>query len=74
MQVIKSKNREELIKTLKKLGETVVIAKGEILYAFKIGFFPNGTPQDVMEKIKDHPETYDYYKVGSIKITEIKEV
>lgn len=74
MPVIKAKNREGIIKKLKKRGEIVVIAKAEVLYAFKSQFFPGSTTEEVMELIKNDPRFYSYYKVGSIKITEIKEV
>ncbi|KKL22893.1 hypothetical protein LCGC14_2430880 [marine sediment metagenome] len=74
MPIIKAKNREGHIKILKKLGETVIIAKGEVMYAFKKEFFPYQTTEEIMEGIKKDPKSFSYYKVGSIKITEIKEV
>lgn len=72
MSVIKGKNIEEIIKTLQKLGEVVVIAKAEVIYAFKKGFFPNQTIDEVMEVIKKNPKDYKYYQVGDIIITEME--
>ncbi len=74
MPIIRAKNREEIIKALKKLGEIVIIAKGEVMYAFKKEFFPSQTTEQIMAEIKKDPKSYYYYKVGSIKITEMEEV
>lgn len=72
--LIKAKNKKDIIKTLKKVGETVLIAKAEIMYAFPRDFFPNQTIEEVIDQIKNSPESYKYYKVGSIKIEEIEEI
>ncbi len=74
MSIILAKEKKDVIKILKKLGETVVVAKAEVLYSFKKGFFPHQTVEEVMEEIKKQPHSYDYYKVGAIKIIEMEEV
>lgn len=73
MGMIIGKNRNDIIKTLLKLGEVVVLAKAEIIYAFKPEFFPHQTTEETMEEIKKQPEAYEYYRAGLIKITEISE-
>jgi len=67
-------NRQKTIDTLKKMGEIVVVAKAEIIYAYLKDFYPNQTVEEVMDQIKDNPENYNYYKIGNIKITEIRQV
>jgi len=73
MSVIMGINRKEIIKTLKKLGDVVIIAKADVIYAFKKEFFPNQTTEQIMEEIKNNPKGYKYYQVGDIEITEISE-
>ena len=72
--ILLTNDRKEVIKILKKNNETVMIAKGEVIYAFQKGMFANMTTEQVMEEIKKDPKGYSYYKVGPIKITEIKEI
>ena len=73
MTYIMGKNREDIIKTLKKTGDTILIAKGEIIYALPPKV--NGlTKDELMREIKMQPKAYEYYRVGLIKITDIKEV
>ncbi len=73
MTYIMGKNRGDIIKTLKKTGDTILIAKAEIIYA--LPHKVNGLSKDeLMREIKMQPKTYEYYRVGLIKITDIKEV
>ncbi len=73
MSIIKADNIDKIIKTLQKLGDIVVIAKGEIIYAFKKEWFPYLTKEQIIEDIKKSPKRYDYYKITT-KIKEVKEV
>ena len=44
------------------------------MYAFRREFFPGQTTEEIIERIKEDPITFHYYRVGDIKITEIEEV
>ena len=73
MPIISGQNRKEIIETLRSFGEVVVIAKAEILYAFRREHFPGITTEDVMGEIRKNPKGHSYYQVGDVKITEISE-
>ena len=71
MSYIKVKNKKGLIKTLKKIGDDILIVKLEVVYAF-----PRGMLEQQRELIKENPKHYDHFKVCSFvkKIKEIKYV
>ena len=74
MTYIMGKNRGDIIKTLKKTGDTILIAKAEIIYAIAPDLLVRSTIKELMREMKMQPKTYEYYRVGLIKITDIKEV
>jgi len=72
MAYIIGKNREDIIKKLKETGDLVLVAKTELIYSLPHGV--NGLKKDeLLVDVKKRPETYEYYRAGLIKITEIKE-
>jgi len=67
MSIIKAKNKKGLIRTLKRVGDDILLVKLEAVYAF-----PEGMYEIHKELIKKNPKDYDYYKVCSfVKKTKV---
>lgn len=73
MGMIMGKNRDDIIRILKKTGDTVLVAKADIIYAIAPDVLNRFTKEELLEDIKKRPEAYEYYRAGLLKITEISE-
>ena len=73
MAVIITKNREQLIETLKKLGDDVFLVTQEVIYALPPTLKVNEAHK-FLERFKESTTGFNYYKTGKPTVIGVKKL